>query len=227
MTRRNPYITLFLFIVFSAPVEAQEAKVLRPDLIVVPKYLKDTAIDKQKIQGRTLLRLSTGVANIGLGPLEIFGGKVVGNQQEVWQRIYRSDGTSYKMPVGYFVYHPTHRHIHFEDFAIFRLRTVQADNSPGPVVAEGAKTSFCLRDTDVYSTTLPNYSGKHFTTCDVHTQGVSVGLIDVYRKSLDDQWIDVTNVRSGTYWLETEVDPDKRLYETHKSNNVSREKVRL
>ena len=41
--------------------------------------------------------------------------------QEVLQRIYNSDGSFSEQPVGIFVYHPSHGHIHFEGYAVYRL----------------------------------------------------------------------------------------------------------
>ena len=73
------------------------------------------------------LRLTTAMANIGTGPLELRGGATQGTSQEVYQRLYASDGTFTNVLAGAFTYHPEHGHIHFDGFAQFRLRAVLSD----------------------------------------------------------------------------------------------------
>ena len=36
------------------------------------------------------------------------------------------------------------------------------------------------------------------------------------------QWIDITGVTPGRYWLEAEVDPENRVIEMNESNNLVR-----
>ena len=45
-----------------------------------------------RIQGNDL-RLTTSVANVGAGALELRGGAIDGDTQDVQQRIYNADGT--------------------------------------------------------------------------------------------------------------------------------------
>ena len=68
-----------------------------------------------------------------------------------WQRIYHknSDGTmtsSYVMS-GTMTYHPTHGHMHFNDWTVLTLR-VEDPNEPNPlnwpIVGDGAKLGFCI-----------------------------------------------------------------------------------
>jgi hypothetical protein len=54
-----------------------------------------------------------------------------------------------------------------------------------------------------------------------------VGWSNVYDKSLPDQWIDVTDVPNGRYWLEVEVDPEGRWIESDETNNIARIKILL
>ncbi|MBL8763926.1 MAG: pre-peptidase C-terminal domain-containing protein [Phycisphaerae bacterium] len=197
-----------------------------PDIIIRPAELYDNQITNSG--GQRLLRLSNGTANIGRGKLHLFG-KLPANgdgTQDVIQRVYRSDGTSWDRVAGRFVYHPTHGHIHFEDWCIYRLRAVLPGDGVGPIVREGAKTSFCILDLQVYDSSLPGYpSGGEFNTCGTSVQGLSVGWMDVYSKSLDGQWIDITGVADGVYWLESEADPLLHVLEANESNNITRVKV--
>src|SRR5262245_45874912 len=59
--------------------------------------------------------------NNGDGPLELRARETdsVALRQNVYQRIYLSDGTFYETLAGSFVWHPTHNHFHFEDYAVY------------------------------------------------------------------------------------------------------------
>lgn len=203
---------------------------LLPDVTTNPAYLLDTEVRDDIQEGRVFLTLSNATANIGDGPLEVYGvaPKDHGDEstQPVMQRIYRSDGSSYEVEAGVFVYHPTHEHTHLANWARYRLREVLEGDGVGPVVAKSEKTSFCLLDSIVYDDSLPGVPGfPVYVTCDVGTQGISVGYQDLYDKSLPDQWIDITGVPDGTYWLESEVDPANHIIEKDESNNTARVKV--
>jgi hypothetical protein len=173
--------------------------------------------------GRALLLLSTATANVGAGPLELRGGAAHENgTQDVFQRIELSDGTHEERLAGEFEYHPEHDHVHFAGFAEYNLREITANQGVGDVVATGGKTSFCVLDLLDYDLTLPGApDARVFDSCDT-TQGLSVGWADIYDRELPDQWIDVTGVSDGEYWLEVVVDPENRLLEGDESNNAVR-----
>jgi hypothetical protein len=193
------------------------------------EYIHGWSIDRHEIPGRTLLRLTTAMGNFGAGPLEIRGGRVVDGAQQVFQRIYPdSDGKPRDRLAGSFTYHPDHGHTHFDDFATYRLRVMREDGSAGRIVRSGSKVSFCLTDSDPVNTDLPGApSNGEYDSCSTDVQGISVGWADVYSQSLDDQWIDVTDLRSGEYWLEVVVDPANRILESNESNNAKRVRVKF
>jgi hypothetical protein len=199
-----------------------------PDLVPIASTLTDAlSLDRNEIPGRTLLRFSTEVANAGDGPLEIWGGSVSGSSQQVFQRIYQADGGSRDVLAGEFVYHAGHGHIHFEGFATYDL--ILRDGS-GNIVASGGKTSFCIIN---IRQPLPDATndaevvhGRGGNSCG-QVQGLSVGHSDVYSASLDDQWIDVTNVADGQYFLEITTDPENDLVETNEDNNTARVAITL
>ena len=115
----------------SAPASVRAVDDWLPDVIVRQSDLFDNDIRTNIVPGRRHLRMSNGTPNIGLGKLHLFG-VLPGNPdgtQNVMQRIYRSDGTSYDREAGLFVYHPQHGHIHIEDWCIYRLR--QGKNATG------------------------------------------------------------------------------------------------
>ena len=168
--------------------------------------------------GRTLLRVTTATANVGAGPLELRGTEA---NPAVYQRIYRGNGTWYEQLAGTFSFHPGHGHLHFDGWLQFHLRTVTAGNGVGGIIAAGDKTSFAILDLDEHDPNMPGAPQNSVYTGGL-TQGISVGWRDIYDKSLADQWIDVTNVPPGSYWLESVVDPDNRVQESNESNNTTR-----
>ena len=213
------------------PFEAVGQQLL-PDMVPVisdaDDYVHGWEFDVGEIPGRILLRLTTAMGNQGAGAMELRGSTIInGDSQLVNQRIYLEGGGFVDRAAGTFTYHREHEHIHFDGFAAYRLRSVTAGDGVGGVVAEGEKVSFCLLDIDPFAPTLPGApaSGRYLSCEDV--QGISVGWADVYQRTLPDQWVDVTDVEDGTYWLEVVADPDDRLLETDETNNAGRIKIEL
>ena len=162
------------------------------------------------------IRLTSAIANIGEGAMEIRGGAVNGNVQEVSQRIYNDNGTYTDVQAGEFRYHDEHGHIHFEDFAAYRIRSVESDGSVGEVLKTAEKVSFCLIDLANYD----NSQSSHYHNCG-QIQGISAGWADVYDKGLPGQSIDISGLPDGEYWMEIEIDPLDQLRESNEANNSS------
>lgn len=175
------------------------------------------------IQGNDL-RLTSAIANIGEGALELRGGDTHGTQQDVYQRLFDTDGSYTDVLAGTFVYHVEHDHIHFEEFAEFRLRAVTADGGIGDIVADGDKISFCLLDVERYGT--QGTGVPHYLSCG-QIQGISVGWADVYDRGLPGQSIEITNLPDGEYWLEVVADPLNHIIESDETNNVTQIKINL
>ncbi len=183
-------------------------------------YLHGWYIDRNEptAPGRTLLRASTASINTGTGPLELIGSSTTPG---VYQRIYRSDGSHRDVYAGTFTFHPGHGHLHFDNWLNFFIRQILPSNGVGGVVAAGDKTSFAIIDLEPYDLALPGAPSTGVYDGGL-VQGMSVGWTDVYSGSLQDQWIDVTDVPPGRYWLEASVDPENRVVESNESNNVVR-----
>ena len=209
-----------------AQVRAQDQL---PDMITVPDFLYHRTLDNQALPGRTLLRLSNATPNIGLGRLEIVQGEIVNDTQVlVNQRIYRADGTFWERPAGTFAFHDEHDHVHFEGWASYRLRAITEDGGVGDVLSEGEKVSFCLVDFYVYDRTNPNFRAPGFySSCGFTMQGITPGWADLYSLQVPGQYVDITGIPDGMYWLESEVDPDDNILEEDETNNASRVKVAL
>jgi hypothetical protein len=175
----------------------------------------------QDIFGNTKLVFSATTWNNGDGTLELRAGEIDSAtlKQNVYQRVYLSDGGYYDRLVGSFVWHPLHNHFHFEGYALY---TLQPFNAPGASDRTSQKTSFCIMDTTKVDTTLPGAPKQAvYSTCGNLIQGMSVGWGDTYGNSLAGQSIDLTGLPDGDYKLLIEADPKKRLLEINDSDNTS------
>ena len=209
------------------PASAAQVDLL-PDIIVRESDLYDHIITIEG--GVKYLRLSNGTANIGLGKLYLYGVYPPNGDgtQTVRQRIYRDDGTYWDRDAGYFTHHDGHGHIHFDNWAAYRLREILVDDGVGDIVAEGEKTSFCILDLGIYDSSLPNFDPDgQFHSCSSSVQGLSVGWIDIYSKGLEGQVIPIDGVPDGEYWLESEVDPLDAVLESDETDNITRIKVTI
>lgn len=164
--------------------------------------------------------------------------------QNVLQGVYRWTGStftlSYYRAAGQFTYHAGHGHFHFDGYAFYRLRARNPDGTPGAYITRndgtevvGTKTGFCLINTTSSfimengqsSTTLTGYSssspynGQPTMSCGL-MQGVRVGMADDYSSSLEGQWIDVTGVPNGQYFIEISLDGENAVLESNENNNA-------
>lgn len=192
----------------------------------LPNLVAKPAADIQLVRNFAItdgwtLRFSTTSWNSGTGPLELVAGEIeTGNtRRKVYQRVYLSDGSSFQHYAGSFVYHPEHNHFHFERYATYTLQPV---NSPGASQRSGAKTTFCVMDTDKVNGSLPGAPiSAVYASCGNAIQGMSVGWGDTYGSHLAGQELDFTGNPDGTYQLRIDVDPNTVLLETTRSDNGS------
>ncbi|MFM7176179.1 MAG: lysyl oxidase family protein [Bacteroidota bacterium] len=209
------------------------------------------------------LRISASSPNVGRGPLEIRTTStficgtdtITGTApatcsntglpplQLIKQRVYHKNGnvmTYYDRDAGSMTYHPTHGHMHVNNWGRFSLRSQTSDPNPlnWPIVGNGAKLAFCLMDygscstypghcVDASGNTLlngnfPNYGlGGGQYNCSVTVQGISSGYTDIYYQSLDGMWIDIPpGTCNGTYYIVVELDPENYFLEENENNNV-------
>lgn len=182
----------------------------------------------------TLLRFSNTVVNAGDGPLELRP-ENVGETTTAYQRVLTPDGQGWvlvsEQPVGTFVFHPQHSHWHFEAFSEYQLRRVRPDGGIGRLLRETEdKVSFCVADSLSIFANLPHASpvGVYPTTCAQSAiQGLSVGWGDRYAWQLYGQWVDVTGIPTGRYWLTSSADPLDLIDETDETDNRSAVLLRL
>lgn len=101
-----------------------------------------------------------------------------------------------------FDYSDCHGHYHHIGFADYELRNA------GGVVATGRKQAFCLMDISDYGN-----DGDPSMQFDCANQGISIGWQDVYDKTLDCQFVDITGLPSGGYTLSVTVNSEGRIEE--------------
>jgi hypothetical protein len=118
--------------------------------------------------------------------------------------------------------------IHVDRYADYFLRAVTPGGGVGDIVATGEKVSLCMVDSAAYDRNLPGAPAtSQIRSCSGPDHGISVGWADVYPDWMDMQWVDVTGVPNGTYWLELTLDPDNVILESNENNNTTRIMVDL
>ena len=117
-------------------------------------------------------------------------------------------GTPESRP-GLFEWSPCHEHYHMKTMVRYRLLNLNYSQ-----VLTGRKQAFCLRDN--YPFTSWAGASKGF---DCTFQGITAGWQDVYDKSLDCQYLDITGVPRGSYLLEVEINPLRVFREVSYANN--------
>jgi hypothetical protein len=193
---------------------------------------------------RRLLRFSTTIANVGLGPFELVpraedcdGDGDPTNDRLAVQRVYLdADGNGVFDPSvdtaveeepspPCFFFHLEHGHWHVDGFARYRLLRIR----DGEIVAARSKVSFCAVDSLQVRPRLPGSPGtRGYGSCEKDaTQGISVGWADLYGASLPGQSLRVTGVPAGRYCLEVFSDPLGRFVEDDDANNGIGVPIRL
>ena len=195
------------------------------------------------------LRFTTAEDNVGAGPLLMYGRRsgASGDRMEVRQGFQAARGApipatfdeAERATTTSMYYEPAkaHRHWHLMNFARMQLRT-----PGGETVVADRKNGFCLGDR--YRTadagSLPgaahvpgspearlaerleqNRCGYRDPAATEMFEGISVGSGDDYRYEVDFQWLDLTDVASGTYDVVNTVNSDRTLVESSYDNNSS------
>jgi subtilisin-like proprotein convertase family protein len=216
-------------------------------------------IQNQHTETPGLITLSNATPNIGWGPMEIHGSNSCwcdtvavpcstticpdGSfpKQKLTQTIYHKNGSTITstdiLTNGLMSYHPSHGHVHVDNWAEFTLRkaTSNPDATTWPIVAAGSKVSFCLinlgdctsnygycRDGNygpvMTMGDIPNSPFGHISGCGTD-QGIYVGNLDIYSEGLPGMSIDLTGVCNGDYYIVSITDPDNNFLETDETNN--------
>jgi hypothetical protein len=181
----------------TSETEGSTATQLLPNLIPLPA--RDLRITWEG--GARLLKFTTTSWNAGNGPLELRPGDVdTGSnppKQQLIQRVYNNDNTITDMAIHTWMeWHAGHNHFHVNDYAVYTLQPVSA---PGQSLVTGAKTTFCVMDTDRVNLKLPGASKQStYSNCGLDRQGMSVGWGDSYGYWLEGQSLQSVDCQTVT-----------------------------
>jgi PKD repeat protein len=175
-----------------------DADRLQQSMEIITRTFDSTscAVNEGCVEGtgaRTLLRFETATPNRGTADLVL--GDPSGDPR--------------------FHYDSCHRHYHYEGYARYLIY----DDS-GTQVGTGKKMAYCLLDSEQDS----GYTGpgpvRDSAQYSCTNQGISIGWLDVYHKDLDCQWIDITNLAPGDYYMNIDLNVDHLFEELDYSNNA-------
>ena len=209
-------------VVGTVAAPARTAPELRlPDLVPAEESLRDHFVEE--VRGRTLLRFSGGMVNIGEGPLEVVGkARRPSSRLAAYQAIsVQGSRRKRETRIGTCSFNPELQKWDVVTVAAYRLR-----DTTGTLVSSNDKVSFCVIDEHLRDQDLPGAppmrrygscpSGRKRTSLKV---GLSVGWADVYEWTRDGQALDITDVLPGAYTLEMELNAEGVMQEKSRENN--------
>ena len=202
---------------------AQDAQGLLPDLVSDPPRpsffnLLNTADGSTRL----VVTFDGYVHNVGEGALD-----VTGNPQEpggMKQRVRNGDEwEEVGSPTVRFETDDGHNHFHLIEAIDYVLWNEQL----GEQTALGSKIGFCLVDSEqVEPWTEQGYTEDGNKFCEEDNpeatelrMGISPGWRDVYDATTTLQWVDVSAVEPGRYWIGALTDPNDEIVESNESNN--------
>jgi len=215
---------------FAAAPAAVAAPVL-PDIVAdAPVGVGAPEVQADAQGSRLLLRLDGFVHNRGPGPLDIRGSNPSGGVMgTVRQRVYDSAGGFTDVahaPAPSLIYETNDDHEHWHLLHAMRYSLWSQDRSAE--VAPVQKVGFCLLDSErveapasaraVYSEGSDNFCRWQEPNAPSVFMGVSPGWRDIYSSVLAFQWVDISDVAPGSYWLRADADPDGVIAETDEVN---------
>ena len=193
-----------------------------PDLVPLPS--ENIAARHQ--ENGDFLRFNSTVANLGRGPLRLAGFRsdMTSPQMAAYQLLFHGGAEVSRRSAGTLVYDPEHLHWHFDHLADYRL--VDAE---GTAVASSGKIGFCMADVHQIDASLPGFATPDFVgfgDCGSFPsrsvqEALDVGWGDEYDQVRPGQELDISSVPNGTYRIQITADPEHKLLETTRDNNVS------
>lgn len=207
----------------AAPLAGGWQGVALPDLISDPPVASwQKTIIGDDGEARLVITFDGYIHNIGDGPLD-----VVGNPQEpggMKQRAQTATGwEDVATPTVRYETDDGHNHFHLieaVDYLLWNGRT-------GEQTEFGSKIGFCLVDSErVESSAEPAYSEELDNFCQEDNpdatelrMGISTGWRDVYDSTTTLQWVDISEVPPGQYWLGAITDANDEIRESNETNN--------
>jgi len=220
-----------VFVVWLVPAASAQTGDLLPDLGMAP--ITTVYIDTTTIPGHRLLRYNALLANVGAGAFEVVGSRssTTDPSMSVVQDIYQSGGGFRSVSTSATMQYQVDARWRLEDLEGGWLQTVG-----GQRLVALYKHWYCALDDDHYSPNLPDspptvgYTGncgRDQPDLLSMTMGVSVGWADNYEASDFRQFIDITSVPNGAYYLYATADPNGYFTESSTANNTTWDKIRI
>jgi hypothetical protein len=218
----------------SNPVDIQESEeapseLILPDLYTLPPY--DLRQVRDATTGRTIVRFSNAIANLGPGALELRGkmdtsSEAVDVKQRIFTSLSEEEVSFIEEDVGQFYYHAEHEHWHWDGFSLYEVFSILPDGSFGELHFTSDKVGYCLRDDGRAADSMVieleqlEPEPRRYQSCGPSIQGLSVGWSDIYAHNTPGQWVDVTSLLDGQiYALRSTADPQQLIYEVDRTNN--------
>ena len=211
-------ISLLIYNRESEVINTEIDRPLLPSIAVFPPH--DIGVFHE--EGRTVIRFGATHWNKGAGTFYIYRANNPSDgseSYEVFQKIFRKDGTVQNRSIGEFVWHHEHNHYHLTNFMEYSLHSLD-DPDRAPLYED--KVTYCLRDNGPIDLTLPGApEDPVYELCEADVQGISVGWRGTYGYEIPGQDIDMTGVPSGRYELRIVFDPLNLIKELDRSDNTS------
>jgi len=160
--------------------------------------------------------------NVGEGSLDLLGNPQIAG--DVKQRVF--DGESWEEVGAPTVRYETtdgHNHFHLIGAVDYSLWS----ESQARQIGESAKVGFCLVDSEQVEAAHDQfYDLASFSYCNEDEpeatelrMGITPGWRDTYDASTTLQWVDVSDVQPGRYWVGAITDPNDEIVESDEDNN--------
>ena len=162
------------------------------------------------------LRFGFGVRNTGRGPMDLFyTGGTEPEDQDLYQRVHRADGTTFERLAGTAVFHKTHGHYHHSEAVGLQLFSV-ADPKTGDLEAVGEKRTkgFAHRNE------LLRDWNRFYPTLGIQGFGLRPGWADIYEWDRPGNYIDFGINGDGYYVIRMWADPVDGILEINERDNL-------
>jgi hypothetical protein len=209
--------------------------VLKPNVTAVPPWYAKSQELSLEGQERYVMRFNGWIGNEGPGRLEIRGRRSSPSEpMKVYQRLYREGAKETyagNEPDEYEEVLDEHAELHYdssEGFALFHLMDIAHyslwNYAKTKEVVPSEKVGFCLGDDEHLESGKGPSTAFYVDSATGHCaegkpealslwEGISIGWLDWYEYELPLQWVDVSKVPPGRYWLRDDSDPDGFLVE--------------
>lgn len=194
-----------------------------PDLISDPPFIWfNKNVELADGETARVMAFDGYIHNIGTGSLQVTGNPQV--EDGMRQQVFNGDTWEDVGPATV-RFETDDGHNHFHLIAASEYQLWNEDRST--VIGNAQKVGFCLIDTEqieeihdaFYTIEDSNYCGVDSPDATELTMGISPGWRDTYEATITLQWVDISNVRPGQYWITSVVDPNNEIQESNEDNN--------